>query len=82
MAVILSVSVEQRQKEFLDEVKLSPSAILQRAINEMMERQEVSKEYVEGLRKNMGFLQKTIQKQGTFIDKNGLMQEYLRFEDV
>lgn len=82
MAVILSVSVEQRQKEFLDEVKLSPSAILQRAINEMMERQEVSKEYVEGLRKNMGFLQKTIAKQGTFIDKNGLMQEYLRFEDV
>lgn len=82
MAVILSVSVEQRQKEFLDEVKLSPSAILQRAINEMMERQEVSKEYVEALRKNMGFLQKTITKQGTFIDKNGLMQEYLRFEDV
>lgn len=82
MAIILSVSIEQKQKEFLDELKLSPSALLQRSINEMMAAQSVSKEYVNGLHNNIKRLQQTITKQGTFIDKNGLMQEYLNFEDV
>jgi hypothetical protein len=82
MAVILSVSIDSKQKQFLDEIKVSPSALLQRSINELMQNSDISKEYVEGLKKNIGFLQKTISKQGTFIDKNGLMQDYLQFEDV
>lgn len=80
VAEIISVSIDRKQKEFLEAMKLSPSAILQRSINELMERNEVSPEFVKGLQKSISFLQETIQKQGTFIDKNGLMQEYLHFE--
>lgn len=82
MAIIITVSLSKEQLSFIRETKLSPSAILQRSINEMMTRNEVSPEYVKGLQQNIHLLQKTITKQGTFIDKNGLMQRYLEFEDV
>lgn len=82
MAIIISVSIDKRQAEFIRDTKLSPSAVLQRSLNEMIQRCEVSPEYVKQLQQNMSLLQKTITKQGTFIDKHGLMQEYLNVEDV
>jgi len=78
MSIILSVSVEKRQAEFIRDAKVSASAILQRAINEMMERNQVSPQYVKNLQENMKLLQNVIQKQGEFINKNGLMDNYLK----
>jgi hypothetical protein len=82
MAIIKSVSIDKRQDEFISSVGLSLSGLLQTKINELMTDDKVSKEDFQAIKKNMGFLQGTIKKQGTFIDKHGLMQEYLQFEDV
>lgn len=82
MAVILSVSVDSKQKAFLDEIGVSPSGLLQRSINELIENHKVSTEYVQQLQRNISLLQNTISKQGNFIDKKGLMPEYLETEDV
>lgn len=79
MAVILSVSIEPKQKEFLDELKLSPSALLQRSINELMLTQGVSKEHLEEMRKKMLRLQDIVMRQGTFIENHGLSTEFLEF---
>jgi post-segregation antitoxin (ccd killing protein) len=81
MAIILSVSIDKQQADYLTETKLSPSALLQRTINELMERHEVSPDYVKHLQNNIQRLQETIQKFGSFVDKRGLMQEYIK-EDV
>ena len=81
MAIIISCSIDKRQAQFIADTKLSPSAILQRSINEMMKRNEVSPDYVKTLQLNIVRLQQTITKFGTFIDKRGLMQEYID-EDV
>lgn len=82
MAIILSVSIDIKQKEFLDELKLSPSALLQRVLNDMMKDYALNLAETKNLYKNVGLLQGTISKQGTFINKHGLMSEYLDFEDV
>jgi hypothetical protein len=82
MAIILSVSVDAKQKQFIDDLKLSPSSLLQRVLNEMMQNSMVNQEELKGMHKNISLLQGTIRKQGTFIDKHGLFQEYLQFEDV
>jgi hypothetical protein len=82
MAIILSVSVDKEQAEFLKETKMSPSSILQRSINELMARQEVSKEYVQGLQANIKRLQNILTRQGEFIQKKGLAADFLETENV
>ena len=81
MAIIISCSIDKGQSQFIADTKLSPSAILQRSINEMMERSNISPDYVKQLQTNIKLLQETITKFGSFIDKRGLMQEYIN-EDV
>lgn len=78
MAVILSVSIDSKQKAFLEEIKVSPSALLQRCINELMQNTEISKEYVQKLQSRMSMLQETITKQGEFINNKGLWEEYMK----
>lgn len=82
MAIILSVSVDKEQAAFLRDTKLSASGILQRAINELMARQEVSKEYVQTLQANIKRLQDILRKQGDFLQKKGLAAEFLETENV
>jgi len=82
MSVIISCSISEKQSAFVKEMGLSNSALLSRAINECMEISGVGQEEIKSLRKNITLMSSTLKKQGTFIDKHGLMQEYLTFEDV
>jgi len=78
MSNILSVSVSKEQLDFLDEVKLSPSKILQKGIDELIESSKVNVKQVLELNRRIGFLQATIAKQRDFIEGKGLMAEFIQ----
>jgi hypothetical protein len=78
MAIILSVSIDSAQKSFLDELSLSPSALLQRTINDLMVNSSISNKEVRAIQERVKLLQQTIQKQGDFIQNSGLMPEYIK----
>lgn len=77
MAEVISVSLNKDQKEFLNQLGLSPSAILQQAITEMQKNALVSESRVKELTNKIMALQELIRRQGTFIDKKGLNNEWL-----
>lgn len=79
MATIISVSLGQGQKEFIDEMGISASELLQRSINEIWESTKISQKTVTELRSNISRLQETIKKSGDFIEKYELTKEWLNF---
>jgi len=82
MAVVISVSIDKEQKQYLEELGVSPSGLLQRSINELIENHKVSNDFVNKLQSRIQFLQDVVTKQGTFIEKKGLMPVYLNEVDV
>ena len=81
MAVIISVSLDQKHKEFIDEMGISPSGLLQRSINSLIEDQRVSQKYVDELKGKIERLQTTITSMGNFIDKHNLFEEYVKISN-
>lgn len=77
MATIISVSLSKEQKDFIDEMAISPSELLQRSINDLIESSKVSQKQVQDLTRKISFLQETINKQRDFIESNGLMEKFL-----
>lgn len=78
MANIISVSITQEQSNFLQEMDLSPSKMLQGAIDTAIESAKVSSKQVNELNRRIGFLQETINKQRLFIESKNLMEEFLK----
>lgn len=78
VANIISVSLNKEQKEFIDEMHLSPSDLLQRSINDLIENNKISQKRVDELQRNIARLQDVIFRMGTFITKKGLEQEWLQ----
>ena len=77
MAHIISVSLGQDQKDFITEMGISPSELLQRSINDLIESSKVSRKQVDELNRRIGVLQGTIEKQRDFIETQGLMDKFL-----
>lgn len=77
MATIISVSLSKEQKEFIDEMAISPSELLQRSINDLVESSKVSQKAVQEAQRKIQFLQETINKQRDFIETQGLMDKFL-----
>lgn len=77
MATIISVSLGKEHKDFIDEMGISPSELLQRSINDLIESSKVSQKQVQELQRKIIFLQETITKQREFIETNGLMDKFL-----
>ena len=82
MVSIISVSVDERQKNWLDSVKglkdCSPTFLLRRAIHEKM--QEMGQEYLEDIktmRKKVEMFSDRFQKTINFLDERGLKNEFL-----
>jgi len=76
MANILSVSISTEQQMFLNEMGLSPSALLQKAIDECIESYKVTAEELKKQQHKINFLMETINKQRDFIEAKGLMNEF------
>ena len=79
MANIISVSLSQEQINFLDEMDLSPSKMLQGAIDQAIESAKVSAKQVAERDRKILFLQETINKQRLFIESKNLMDEFIKY---
>jgi len=78
MASIISVSIPEKHKSFLSEMDLSPSQLLQNAIEEIISRSIVSEKRVRELYDRISDLQALLSKYGSFVDKHGLTNEWLK----
>jgi glucose-6-phosphate 1-dehydrogenase len=77
MSNIISVSLTTEQAVFLQEMELSPSKMLQSAIQDAIESHKVSAKQVEELNRRIVFLQGTIDKQRNFIETQNLMDKFI-----
>lgn len=78
MANIISVSITQEQETFVQDMKLSPSKMLQGCINELMESQRVNQKVVDELKLRIKNFQEVVNKQRDFIESRGLMDEFFK----
>lgn len=78
MSNIISVSLSNEQATFLQEMDLSPSKMLQGAIDNAIDSHKVGAKQVQELNRRIGFLQETIEKQRVFIEEQGLMDKFLK----
>lgn len=76
MANIISVSITSEQAEFLQEMDLSPSKLLQSRIDEILESNKVNVRQIQEKERKIAFLMETINKQRDFIEAKGLMNEF------
>ena len=77
MSTIISVSLSSKQKEFIDEMAISPSELIQRSIDDLIESSKVSQKQVQELTRRIAGLQEVLNKQRDFIEANGLMDKFL-----
>lgn len=77
MAVVISVSITKEQKDFLDEMQVSPSELLQRSITDMIQSHKINREAVLELQRKLQVWIEMAQKQREFIEKRGILEEYL-----
>ncbi len=73
---IISVSISQKQFEYITEMNIKPSKILQAGIEEMMANSEINSTFVKEQQRKLEFLQNTLDKQRDFIQNKGLMVEF------
>jgi len=78
MASIISVSIPENQKNFITEMNISPSQLLQTSINELIRNTMVSEKRVRELQDRILDLQTLLSKYGNFIDKHGLTNEWIK----
>jgi len=76
--ITLSIPIEFGA--FLNEKRLKPSKILQERIQELMESEKISPEYVRSLNEQIVFQKETINLQREFLKAHGLMEDFLNFE--
>lgn len=77
MSVIISVSLSSKQKEFIDEMAISPSELIQRSIDDLIESSKVSQKAVQECNRRIAGLQEVLNKQRDFIEANGLMDKFI-----
>ena len=77
MQVIKSVSISQEQAQFVEQMDISCSELLQRSINDIMESSKVSQKALREVQDKVIRLQGTLDKQRDFIEAQGLMDKFL-----
>jgi len=78
MSTIISVSITPQQKQFIDEMAISPSELLQDCINQQIESNKVSVKLLEELNRKIAVLREVIDKQRDFIESKGLMDDFIK----
>jgi hypothetical protein len=78
MTEILSVSITKEQKNFLEDTKISPSALLQDAINKSIDFHKVSFEKMQEINRKLENWMQISFKYRDFINSKGLMEEFLK----
>lgn len=80
MTNILSVSISNEQAQFLRETGFSASKLLQQAINSLMETTNEGdlKQLLNHKQNKIASLLETVTNQRDFMEKQGLLNEYLK----
>jgi hypothetical protein len=78
MSNIISCSISEEQKKFIEEMGLSPSELLQNSINEEINSLRVSQTIIKDLNRKIRSLIDTIDKQRKFIESKKLIEEFLK----
>lgn len=78
MRVVISCSIDSKEKEFLDEMGLSASELLQGSIQQAIENSKIGQAQVKEYQRKIAFLQETMNKQRDFIESKSLMGEFLQ----
>ena len=78
MAVIISVSLTQEQKTFLDEMELSASSLLQSCIMDKIESNKVNARVVRDMQNRVNAIRENLEKMSKFINDQGLMDKWLQ----
>lgn len=78
-AKIISISLTGQEKEWLDDMELSPTALMKQKISEMMTSSLVQRKRVKELEDTIERLTKRIESLSNYINKKGLYDEYLAF---
>lgn len=78
MAVVISVSLTQEQKTFIDEMEISASSLLQASINELIESTKVSAKIVKEAQNKTTIFREKLEAASRFIEKQGLMEKWLQ----
>lgn len=77
MSNIISVSISKEQSDFIDEMDISPSKLLQDSINVAMENTKISQKVLDEFKRKILALQDTLNMQRTFIERKGLMDDFI-----
>lgn len=74
---IISISINEEQKKFLQENKVKPSKVFQKSVEELMKKEDINLK--EELRKRE-VLQKLNSELKEFISLKGLNEEWINFK--
>jgi len=74
--------VSDEQAKALDEMKLSPSKLLQKKIDELTEQYnlgyDMNKERIDELFKNIESFKKIMYKQRDYMEKRGILEDFIK----
>lgn len=76
--IIKSFSLSDEENAFVEENKLSPTAIIRTKVQELMEFRRVSPEYVQELQRKLNNWIKIGNDQREFIERKGILDEFLK----
>lgn len=75
-----TISVTPEQEQFIEENNLSPSLLIQAKVQEMMELSQVTGEQLKEEIRKREIWQETARKLRAFVERKGLMNEFLKEE--
>lgn len=81
-AKIVSISLTQQEKEWLDDMDLSPTALMKQKIGEMMTSSLAQRKRVKELEEVVERLNKRLEKVYQFIESKGLYNELEGYNNV
>lgn len=75
---IRSITLSDAENAFVDENKISPTAVIRTKVQELMEFRNIKPEYVQELQKKLDNWVKLANEQRDWIEKKGLLDEFLK----
>lgn len=75
-AQIISISLTATEKEFLEYMELSPTALMKQKISELMTSSMAQRKEIAHLRENIAKLQDRISSFNIYLDEKNLLEDY------
>lgn len=80
MAKIVSISMTEQEKEWLDDMEISPTALMKQKISEMMTSSLSQRKRIKDLEENIEKLVLRIEKMYQFMETKSILSEWESFQ--